>query len=164
MRAGWAAAAWIWFFAAQPPRPPVYLDLDAGGGQLILLPNWDDDDPPGAPGHGVPDCLVENRFARVALANRAERSDNVINGPADRDEDLQLLKIRKIPNPAGKLTRDSARFIGGREGAAQLLILAELRDLLLGFPHCGRSGQRLTDGLALPFVGEPQGGTVTGIV
>ena len=69
---------------------------------LIVLPNWDDDDPPGSPGHGAPDCLIENRFAQVAFPNLADRFDNVVNGDADRDEDMQLLAIRRIPNlPVG---------------------------------------------------------------
>ncbi len=69
---------------------------------LIVLPNWDDDDPPGARGHGVPDCLTENRFSRVAFADRRDRFDNEINGETDRDEDLQLLTLRKVPGlPAG---------------------------------------------------------------
>ena len=65
---------------------------------VIVLPNWDDDDPPGAPGHGVPDCLVENRFARVAFANRKERYDNRINSDADKFEDLQPLTLEKVPS------------------------------------------------------------------
>ena len=45
----------------------------------------------------MPNCLVENQFARVAFADRAERFDNRINGPKDRRENMELLTIRKIP-------------------------------------------------------------------
>ena len=55
-------------------------------------------------------------------------------------------------------------FIDLHKGAGQLLIFAELRDLLFGFPHGGRSRQCLADGLALHLVGEPQRGTVARII
>jgi len=71
---------------------------DADGEQgLIVLPNWDDDDPPGTKGHGVPDCLVENRFSQAAFADRKDRFDNEVNGPSDREEDMQVLLLRKVP-------------------------------------------------------------------
>ncbi|MFN0168397.1 MAG: protein-arginine deiminase family protein [Bryobacteraceae bacterium] len=62
---------------------------------LIVLPNWDDDDPPDTKGYGVPDCLTENRFSRIAFADRRDRFDNEINGEKDREEDLQLLTLRR---------------------------------------------------------------------
>lgn len=71
---------------------------DANGEQgVIVLPNWDDDDPPGTAGHGVPDCLIENRFARVDSANPERHFDNRINGGNDRSEDLRILSLRKVP-------------------------------------------------------------------
>jgi len=69
---------------------------DADGEEgVIVLPNWDDDDPPGAPGHGVPDCLVENTFSRVNSTLAENGYDNRINGEKDK-EDLRVLAIRKV--------------------------------------------------------------------
>ncbi len=70
---------------------------DADGEEgVIVLPNWDDDDPPGAPGHGVPDCLVENTFSRVNSKHAEAWYDNRINGEKDKKEDLRVLAIRKV--------------------------------------------------------------------
>jgi hypothetical protein len=108
-----------WLGAHSADIPAIAIDLDAdtdhtgfvehsaiedeledrdGQAGVIVLPNWDDDDPLGSPGHGTPDCLVENRFAKAAFPNRADRFDNAINGAADRDEDMQVLSIRRIPD------------------------------------------------------------------
>ena len=71
---------------------------DAEGEQgVIVLPNWDDDDLPGTTGHGIPDCLVENRFARVDSTDPERHFDNRINGGNDRSEDLRVLSLRKVP-------------------------------------------------------------------
>ncbi|MGH9782909.1 MAG: hypothetical protein ACRD88_01885, partial [Terriglobia bacterium] len=106
---------------SQLPSDPAGLDLDAdtdhtgfvehssseeqqedqdGEEGLILLPNWDDDDPPSAKGHGVPDCLIENWFARAAFPDRRDRFDNQINGEEDK-EDMQVLTLRKLPAVPG---------------------------------------------------------------
>jgi len=46
----------------------------------------------------------------------------------------------------------------------ELLKLPELSDLLFGFSHRDGCGQGLTDGFALHFIGQPQVGTVAGII
>ncbi|MDA1315816.1 MAG: hypothetical protein O2968_21040 [Acidobacteria bacterium] len=76
-------------------------DTDGEEG-VIVLPNWDDDDPPGAPGHGVPDCLGENTFSQVNSTVAEDWYDNRINGEKDKSEDLRVLAIRKVRAvPAG---------------------------------------------------------------
>ncbi len=72
----------------------------AGEQGVIVLPNWDDSDK-----DGIPDCLVENEFAKVLFPNgkndaetgaaKAKRYDNKINGDDDKKNTVLQRSARR---------------------------------------------------------------------